>query len=352
MSEAAACYHETVNERSKVKNSAYHRVGGKAVTKLGNRRMTDKEINSKHGPVIRYDPNRFLTWDEFYALSLDLQVDYLNKLQDKYDIGIYQINRILFQKQDKEFLRNHLRIKGIIGRCNLDKKRYKSGINQFEKDIQAQRDRDRFSDVIDFTTQQPIEPVVKASIDDIPEFITYDKYMELSDPQKVLFINRLLNKYGVGLSAIDITLFEKCNGTLRQYFKKRDLFKDISTPMLKGNTEIRSDRKTVFVNAVNAWKGLPPRKPIVKDIPKAVEAKSVIEAEITPVEEKEVSMSETTEPSKASVLVPKVPVYMSSSTSVFTMCEEMDGIDVKRFEALSMLFKDKHVRVSVMVETL
>ena len=106
MTEAASVFKETNKERSNLKNSAFHKKNGSAVSKLGNKRMTWKEINSKHGPVETYPSlDSFMEYDEFKLLPPDLKVQYVNWLCKKYKIKICHVSEHLFGAGEKGLMR-------------------------------------------------------------------------------------------------------------------------------------------------------------------------------------------------------------------------------------------------------
>lgn len=221
--EAVATFNHGVSGfRKQSPKMSRHRAHGTAVAKLGNKRLTDKEIAERCGPCITYDPNGFPRYEQFLQYSEELQTDYLNRLQDKYDIGLGQINKYLFENEKPNELKDHCRELKILQDLNPGKKRKKTGLEQFKTDIQEFRDKERFAEVIDF--QQMVTPVEHP---EIPKFMEYAEFKKLSNDDKVIFLNRLIDEYHVGVSRIGIELFGLGIHTLSNSLTRSGISKDV-----------------------------------------------------------------------------------------------------------------------------
>lgn len=196
MDSAVHAFKETVSERSKLKNSAYHKKNGSAVTKLGNRHITNKEIEEKHGEVKEYQMWRFMTFNEFKELPKDLQIEYINTIEDKYDIGIKHISNFLFHVGD-DGLRWHLKNIGILAKCNPDKKRGKTGLDLFQQDIYNQKYKEETATEVDANQTEET---------DIPIY-TPAQFKSLSNENKIRYINDIIDRYQIGLESISMLLF-------------------------------------------------------------------------------------------------------------------------------------------------
>ena len=131
MTDEAYAFYEDVFTRSTIKKSANHKKNGSARQKLGNRRMSWQEINSKHGKVKEICMKDFMAFDEFKEIALDLQTEYINNLQDKYDISIKHISRYLFGLGDTG-LQKYLQEAGILNNCNPQKHRGKTAMLSYQ----------------------------------------------------------------------------------------------------------------------------------------------------------------------------------------------------------------------------
>lgn len=262
--EAVATFNHGVSGfRKQSPKMSRHRAHGTAVAKLGNKRLTDKEIAERCGPCITYDPNGFPRYEQFLQYSEELQTDYLNRLQDKYDIGLGQINKYLFENEKPNELKDHCRELKILQDLNPGKKRKKTGLEQFKTDIQVYRDKERFAEVIDF--QQIVTPVEHP---EIPKFMEYAEFKKLSNDDKVIFLNRLIDEYHVGASRVGIELFGLGTHTLSNSLTKSGISKDVRD----GRTYDKSPEKVKkFHDDVERWKASGvshdiPSEPVMEDM--------------------------------------------------------------------------------------
>ena len=395
MTDAAISYHEDVTSRSIQKKSASHRNNGSAVTKLGNKRMTNKEIVERHGPVETYDMNSFMSYDAFRSLPKDLQIEYVNILQDKYDIGLAQLAKNLFHVEDG-VLTSHLRINGILGKCNATKKRGKTKLREFLEDIDEQRRRTEFANVVDIAEAREQEKETG-----IPSgFITYDEYQKFSPEDRLKYVNGLVTKWNVGNTVISVELFGKSTSTLWTYFKSKGLKYQLKKIIGASKDPLLTQcRNKAFVSAIEKWKAEGKEEvasafseetvsldiPVVEPEKKAEELNQkrdifydaysghyftattdAVEEAINSANEKlkesrsssisnltntflsamqtqsEEKPAEETIPQKA----PESDIFHDSS---FTASYTALGVDEKQFEALARLFEGKKVHVEIRI---
>lgn len=244
MTDEAYSYHEDVVTRSIIKKSASHRKNGSATQKLGNRRMSWQEIYSKHGEVKEYNMKSFMTFSEFKEMPKDLQVEYVNNLQDKYDISIKHISRYLFNVGD-EGLQSHLKMFDILKDCNPCKRRAKTGLEQFRDDIREFKRRERTIEIID--NQEEIE-----RMNDGVQFITYAEFKKLSDDEKVNYVNGIIAKYNVSLDSISVDLFKKCKSCLSNYMSLKKLSGKLALSGVHSPVRIKENRER-FLNDIKLW---------------------------------------------------------------------------------------------------
>lgn len=206
MNEIKENYYETVNERSVIARSSHAKNGGNS-EKLGNRQLTRKEIEEKHGPVKTYSFDDFLTFSEFREMPIDWQTGYINHLEDKYDIGLQQIGRDLFAQRDDSVLRSHLRLNHALAATHPDKRRGRTKLHEFRRDIREYR-----------TAPKKEKAVEKPAMN----FMGYADFKALTPANQVMFINRIISEYDVGIKNIGEDLFGMKNGNvLGNYIRKR-----------------------------------------------------------------------------------------------------------------------------------
>lgn len=263
MTESAAVFNQTNSERAKIGRAVHHRANGSSVAKLGNKSMTDKEIASKHGECKVYDQERFLTFSEFEKWPVDLKVEYVNRLMDKYDIELQHISLYLFQK-GSDGLKSHLRNQKInddraLKFCDYQKARAKTGLLQFKADIEEWKRREATAKEIDEMEAQRKREVIWNA-----EFITFEEFETLSLDGRIKYCNNLEKKYEVGLSTISIVLFEKSRYFLRDYFFNRKVSKQIDKAKHRGPSA--NTFNEAFRIEVNKWKGIEAEPEVTTEI--------------------------------------------------------------------------------------
>lgn len=148
MTDEAYVLKETNRERAILKRSACHKVSGRKskMCKLGVEYMTNKEINKLHGPIETYDLNYFYTFNEFKNMPNDIQVEYVNHLMTKYNVGIATISQYAFEMshgylaiylQRKKLLNSiiaHTRRGRFMSEKNLEA--FKAAIDLQRKDVE------------------------------------------------------------------------------------------------------------------------------------------------------------------------------------------------------------------------
>ena len=332
MTDAAISYREDVVSRSVQKKSAAHKNNGSAVTKLGNKRMTNKEIIERHGPVETYDLNIFMPYDKFRAMPKDLQVEYVNNLQDKYDVGLKQLAQYLFHV-DEEVLTSGLRINGILSKCNASKRRAKSGLRTLLEDIDEQRRREEFAKSIDISDAKAREKETCVPVG----FITYEEYVKFSPEDRLKYINGLMTKWNVGTSMISTELFGKSASLLSGYFSTNKMSKDLKKLGTFARSPIMMQNyNKAFSTAVKKWKEERTETPEMKtdvpvEEPKTTTAEKIVETIVTANAPKETPKSDAFQGSR----------FIADYTAL--------GVDGKQLEALINLFDGKTVHVRIQI---
>lgn len=134
---------ETNKERARMKTGAAHRVNGSKSKNGGNfgvEYKTKKELDAMNGPVAEYNMKTFYDWQEFKAMPLDIQEEYITKLMNRYEIGCKTISINQFG-MSKNALFNHLTKYGV-GKNLPDRRKYpesKSGKSKYLSDLDAFR---------------------------------------------------------------------------------------------------------------------------------------------------------------------------------------------------------------------
>ena len=170
---------ETNKERSQMKTGAAHRVNGSKSKNGGNfgvEYKTKKELNAMNGPVAEYNMKTFYNWQEFKAMPLDIQEEYITKLMNRYEIGCKTISINQFGKS-KNALFNHLAEHGI-GKNLPDRRKYpesKSGKSKYLSDLDAFR---KYKEMIEIgADSKPVLGLVKTDTPGV-----FDKFFEEMPP--------------------------------------------------------------------------------------------------------------------------------------------------------------------------
>lgn len=275
MTEAAQVFNQTVGERSKQKNSAYHKKNGSAVAKLGNKRMSWQEINSKHGKEVTY-PNTdgFMDYAAFEKLPSDLKIEFINKLMDKYDIGLQHISRHLFNKGDdglKANLRNNF---DILDKIDYKKPRANSGLLKFRDEVEEWKLREKAAKAADEAEAQRKRDIIWNG-----EFITYDEFKTFPADGQVAYLNNLIKKYSISASTISKVLFQITQPALRSHLEKLNVFDQLEKSKV-GNSKTSVIRVEAFEKAVKKW-----RNASVVEEPKTEVEAEIVSETAAPVEE-------------------------------------------------------------------
>jgi len=248
MNEAAQVLKQTNHERKVAGYGVHHKKGGSAVSKLGNKPMSWQEINSKHGECKEYDLGGFMDYETFKKMDPDLEAEYVNKLCEKYHVRHEQVSKYLFELGESDLMAR-LKIKGV------DKKIAKIKASDVSDD--AIKD---FCDQIDFWHQKTeaakiidlSEAQRKHDIIDDAEFISFEEFSNFTTDEKVLYLNSLIDKYGVSFAAIERELFELPATNLRRKLDAAGVLKQIK----RGKSGFNAAKANKdFCDALKNWRG-------------------------------------------------------------------------------------------------
>lgn len=244
-------YYETVATRSVQKNSARHKANGSAVTKLGNKPVTAKEIYDKHGPIITFpSTDNFMSYSDFVRLSPDLKVEFINKMMDRYDISLKYISRHLFNKGD-DGLRAMMEKWKLLKQVNMKKKREDKdeSIRRFKEEIFDWQERTKKA-----KEQERIQNQMRK--ESCPTLITYAEFKKLSPEDQTDFINRVIEYHQVTVTMIAEEVFGIKGPSLYNQFQRTGITKKINNlpTKISRNREIMHENGMKFKRIVSAWK--------------------------------------------------------------------------------------------------
>lgn len=247
MDNAVAVYKRDVGSRSKLAKMSSYKKGGKGTSPLGKKYMTNAEINARHGPCKDYKLNRFMPFSEFRNMPPDIQVLWINAIQDKYDVGLYPISKIIFKFPNDDSLKDHLKRNGIFKEVHPERKRGKTGLQKLREDVENFRRGLGDEPQLIATIPEPVEP-------DIPKFMSYEEFKTLPADSQVIFVNRLLEEYGVGMNTLDDILFKLgTSGVLRRHLNKLGVLGQIHAPGRGGSIIKFKEGRKRLKDDVEAW---------------------------------------------------------------------------------------------------
>lgn len=381
MNEAAQVLRQTNHERKVAGYGVHHKKGGSAVAKLGNKPMTWQEINSKHGECKEYDLGGFMDYETFKKMDPDLEAKYVNILCEKYHVRHEQVSKYLFELGENDLMAR-LKIKGV------DKKIAKikasdvtsDAIKDFCDQIDFWRQKTEAAKIIDLSEAQRKHNIIENA-----EFIEYEEFSGFTTDEKVLYLNSLIDKYGVSLAAIERELFKLPATNLRYKLDSAGVLKQIR----RGNNGFNAIRANKdFCDALKNWRGESTleEKPEavvepVKEEPTSVTTPETVAHDILdaiigderPAEETPVAKSAELPESNisdfyipvedildSSILDDLMPEELEASkleetnhhTMVFTSNYRSIGLDSDELEGMKIMCKNKLVEVCITIRTI
>jgi len=362
MTEAAQVLNQTNRERKVAGYGAHHKKGGSAVAKLGNKPMSWQEIHSKHGEEETFpSTDCLITYSDFVRYAPDLKVEYVNKMMDKYDIDLQHISRYLFNKGD-DGLRSYLRNNKLLNLCDYRKARSKSGLLQFQADIEEWKRREAVSKEIDEAEAQRKRNIIWNA-----EFIDYKEFKTLPVDGQVAYVNNLIKKYNISLTPIATYLFKIDQCSLREHFKRLKVYDQIEKSK-SGNGKIGKARIATFADAVKNWRGESTMEEKSEDITTSPElekpsepimATSVEEPKKDKLPESNIStiyipVEEEVQQQEESFIETETNTSVETvlHSTVFSANYRSVGMDCDELDALKLMFKNKLVEVCITVRTI
>ena len=335
MTEAALVLNQTNRERKVTSYGVHHKKGGSAVAKLGNKPMSDQEIQSKHGECKEYDLGGFMDYVTFKKMDPDLEAEYVNKLCEKYHVRHEQVSKYLFELGENDLMAR-LKIKGV------DKKVMKIkasdvtdyAVKDFRDQIDFWRQKTEAAKIIDLSEAQRKHDIIENA-----EFIEYDEFSSFTTDEKVLYLNSLIDKYGVSLAAIERELFKLPITNLRHKLDSAGVLKQIKRGN-NGYNAIRANKD--FCDALKNWRGESTLEETVQEQPKEASknvASDIFAAIIGEEPEKETPIIESIKSEKPELLETVADVESFVEQSDISAEEMLD----KRIEDLGKKLVPDHV---------
>lgn len=95
-------FYETVRDRKALVPSARHKVNGSKSKKciLPSDNLTAAEKKKLNGPMKTYAINQPMPWSEFKSMPHDLQQEHIDYIQNRFELGLVTISRVVFGMSD------------------------------------------------------------------------------------------------------------------------------------------------------------------------------------------------------------------------------------------------------------
>ena len=163
MNEAERMFKQEVREKKRLGYGARHKKNGSKSKKctLPSDHLTRKEKEKLNGEVNTYNMKVFYSVEEFKTMPYDIQVEYINSIMTRYNVGLSTISQIVFGK-NQNYLYNHFTRTGDIQYLNTSKGRgSRVGRSHLEEDALRARSTASIPSTIAEETPQPEEVITK-----------------------------------------------------------------------------------------------------------------------------------------------------------------------------------------------
>jgi hypothetical protein len=120
MNDAEYLFRQDIRDKKSSSRGAFHKKNGakSKKCKLPSDYLTRKEKSKLNSEVQTYNMSKFYSYSEFKGMPLDLQVEYLNNLIDKYGVSFSAIATDLFNVS-KTSLRSYCVKKGVYDKIKM-----------------------------------------------------------------------------------------------------------------------------------------------------------------------------------------------------------------------------------------
>lgn len=144
MTDAEFIFRKEVQEKKRNGYGARNKKNGSKSKKctLPSDYMTRKEKQALNGEVKSWDLKKFYSYEEFKQMPDDIQIEYVNSILSRYDVGIHAIESIVFERSGRScFLHKHFQQKGLSQYLNKfpGGRPKKSNIERLKKDVEKSR---------------------------------------------------------------------------------------------------------------------------------------------------------------------------------------------------------------------
>jgi len=127
MNEVEYVFNSDIREKKRTARGSRNKVNGAKSQKcnLPHERMTRKELKAMNGQATTYKLSEFYSWDQFLGMPSDIQVEYINRMSEHYQVGLSTLSVVLFGRKDDQAIRKHFIKAGLMSKLKVE--RYRGG---------------------------------------------------------------------------------------------------------------------------------------------------------------------------------------------------------------------------------
>ena len=163
MTDLEYVYNKDIRERKQAGRGIFSKKNGSKSKKctLPSDNMTKKERNAMNSEVKNYDLKKFYRWEDFLDMPEDIQLQYINSIINRYNVGIATISDVVFSKSAST-LNSHLVKHDLLKYVNTHGRRGGSKTNRLKlyEDVKASREGPK---EIQNGSEKPVETEKKDS---------------------------------------------------------------------------------------------------------------------------------------------------------------------------------------------
>ena len=181
MNDAEYLFRQDIRDKKSSSRGAFHKKNGakSKKCKLPSDYLTRKEKSKLNSEVQTYNMSKFYSYSEFKGMPLDLQVEYLNNLIDKYGVSFSTIAVDLFNVS-KTSLRSYCVKKGIYDKIKM--RVYHTGCRKGKDLFQAAIMNAKPTHYTVETSEPVVDPIVDTVEEKTPESVPPVRPLEESTP--------------------------------------------------------------------------------------------------------------------------------------------------------------------------
>ena len=123
MNEIEYVFNSDIQEKKRTARGSHNKKCGAKSQKctLPFESMKRKEREKMNGDIMNYKLSEFYTWEQFLAMPSDIQVEYINRMSEYYNVGLSTLSMTLFGRKDDQILRKHFTKVGLMDKLKVER---------------------------------------------------------------------------------------------------------------------------------------------------------------------------------------------------------------------------------------